>query len=199
MALLLVIAVTAAVVSGAAVASDHDATVTVGNGTVGPNETTTVSVAIDRTSGGLSGFDLGLTVADGSVARIANASVADPADDITNVSVSDDGTTVRIAGVDGTDSVEGNATNVRLASVTLRGEAAGETRLSVGAVHGLQSDSGDRLATQTANGTVTVEEPAAAENGSADGSTDGSTPGFTPLIGALAVIGAALVAARRAG
>lgn len=197
--LLAVVAVAAAAASGGAVAADHDATVGVGNGTVAPDETTNVSVAVDRAPDGLSGFDLTLTVADGSVARVANASVAPPVDDVADVSVSDDGTAVRVAGVDGTDAVGGDAADVRLATVTLRGEAAGETRLTVEEVHGIQSDGGDALAVRTANGTVTVGESGSAADGStADGSTtDGSTPGFTALVAALAVVATALAAARR--
>jgi len=200
-ALVVVVAVAAAVASGAAVAADHDATVAVENGTVAPGETAELSVAVDRAPDGLSGFDVTLTVADGSVARVANASVAAPVDDVANVSVSDDGTTVRVAGVDGTDAVGEDAADVRLATVTLRGEAAGETRLAVGPIHGLQSDAGDPLVAQTANGTVTVEASAAGDSGSndesTDGSTGGSTPGFTALGGALAVVVAALAATRR--
>jgi len=188
-ALVVVVAVAAAVASGAAVAADHEATITVENGTVAPNETADLSVAVDRAPDGLSGFDLTLTVADGSVARVENASVAPPVDDVANVSVSDDGTTVRVAGIDGTDAVGENDTAVRLATLTLRGEATGETRLAVGAVHGLQSDDGDRVAARTTDGTLTVE--------GAGGTTDGSTPGFTALVAAVAVIGGALAAARR--
>lgn len=190
-ALIAIAAVAAAVASGAAVAADHDAAITVENGTVAPNETAELSVAVDRVPDGLSGFDLTLTVADGSVARVENASVAPPVDDVANVSVSDDGTTVRVAGVDGADAVARNDTEVRLATVTLRGEATGETRLAVGAVNGLQSDGGERIAARTTDGTVTVE-------GAAD-ATDGSTPGFTALAAAVAVIGGALAAARRTG
>ena len=202
--LLTVVAVAAAAASGGAVAADHDATVGVGNGTVAPDETTNVSVAVDRAPDGLSGFDLTLTVADGSVARVANASVAPPVDDVADVSVSDDGTAVRVAGVDGTDAVEGDAADVRLATVTLRGEATGETRLAVEEVHGIQSDGGEGLAVRTTNGTVTVGESGSAADGSAAGgsaaggsTTDGSTPGFTALVAALAVVAAALAAARR--
>jgi len=203
-ALVVVVAVAAAVASGAAVAADHEATITVENGTVAPNETADLSVAVDRAPAGLSGFDVTLTVADGSVARVEDASVAPPLGDVANVSVSDDGTTVRIAGIDGTDAVGENAGDVRLATVTLRGEAAGETRLAVGTVHALQSDGGDPVAAQTTSGTLTVEESGSTGDGSTgdasagDGSaTDGSTPGFTALVAAVAVVAATLVAARR--
>ena len=200
-ALVAVAAIAAAVASGAVVAADHDATITVENGTAAPNETANLSVAVDRAPEGLSGFDVSLTVADGSVARVENASVAPPLDDVANVSVSDDGTTVRIAGVDGTGAVGENAGDVRLATVTVRGETTGETRLAVGTVHALQSDGGDPVAAQTTSGTLTVEGSASTGDGSTAGgaTTDGSTPGFTALVAAVAVVAAALVAARRTG
>ncbi|WP_092920070.1 PGF-CTERM sorting domain-containing protein [Halorubrum sodomense] len=188
-ALLFAVAVAAAAASGAAVASDHGVAVGPENATVDANGTATVPVTLSRAPEGVSGFDLTLAVGNESVATVANASVAAPVDDVANVSLSDDGETVRVAGIDGTDAVADNATDVRLATVTVRGEAPGEVRLTVVAVHGLQSDGGDPLAVRTANGTVTVESSAAA--------TDGSTPGFTAVVAVLAVVATALAAVRR--
>lgn len=190
-ALLFAVALAAAAASGAAAASDHGVAVGPENATVGPNETATVPVTLDRAPEGVSGFDLTLAVGNESVATVANASVAAPVDDVANVSVGGDGQTVRVAGVDGTDAVADGATDVRLATVTVRGEAPGETRLTVAAVDGLQSDAGEPFAVRPANSTVTVE--------SSETGTDGSTPGFTAVVAVLAVVGAALAAVRRTG
>ncbi len=185
----------AALAPGAALASGHDATISVGDATVAPGETASVPVVLSRAPGGLSGFDVRLTVTDGSVASVTNATVGSPVDDVANVSVGGDGSVVRVAGVDGTDAVADGDTDVRLATVTVRGETAGETSLAVTAIEGLQSDNGSRLAARAENGTVGVET--AATTTVASETTGSSGPGFTVGVAALAAVAASLLATRR--
>lgn len=186
-----------AVAPSAAVADGHETALTVGDATTATGESATVAVTLGEVSDGVAGFDVTLAVADSDVATVDSASVADDFDGVANVSVGENGETVRIAGVDGDDSVTGSAADVRLAAVTLAGESAGETTLAVDTVHHLDADTGDDIATQSTDGTVSVTGETEASMDATTETTGGSGPGFTALAALLAVVGAALIAARR--
>lgn len=172
----------------------------VGDATVSPNGTATVPVTLARAPAGVAGFDLTLAVADPAVAQVGSASVADPLADVANVSIAPDGSTVRLAGLDGSGSVEAGAGEVRLATVTVRGVEAGTTGLRVEAVHALETDDGEPVPTTHENGTVAVEAGTAtppATDSATTTTSGGSGPGFTALAALAVALAAGAVAGRR--
>jgi len=172
--------------------------------TVSPDGTATVPVTVARAPAGVAGFDLTLAVADPGVVQVESASVADPLADVANVSVASDGSTVRLAGLDGSGSVEAGAGEVRLATVTVRGVEAGTTGLRVEAVHTLETDDGEPIPTTRENGTVavgagtdTATTTPTATGGDTTTTSGGSGPGFTALAALAVALAAGAVTGRR--
>jgi hypothetical protein len=212
------LAVTTAAVAPAG-AADGTA-LTVESATVSPGETTTVAVVVTSAPAGLAGYDLTVTATDGAV-TVVNASYPDGFGLTTTPEVSADGTSVRLEAADTGGHVEPGASDVTLATLTLRGESAGEVRLSVTPLQ-VDADDGARLDPSIDPGRLVVGEETAGDDASADdasaddaavdgaaaldgdaASADGADAGSaatggsgagTPLLPALAV-GALLVAA----
>jgi hypothetical protein len=155
-ACVLVVGACAFALTGATVAAQTapaDSTVSVENANISANETTALEVRLSDAPDGLSGYNLTVTLADGSVATLTDASVPDQFNlTDTNVSASE----VTLSGVDTDDAVGANATEILLGEIALRGEAGGTTELTVSATR-IDDDGGDAVAPATVGGAVTVE------------------------------------------
>jgi PGF-CTERM protein len=209
LSMLVVSCALALMLTGATVAAQtaDNPTVTVEDTTVAPGETTTVAVTLSGAPDGLAGYNLTLSL-DDSTATLTNASTADQFA-LANTTVSAD--TVTLSAVDTDDAVGPGATDVDLCEVTLRGETAGTTELTVRSTQ-MDDDSGTAIAPATAGGTVTVEATDGDGNGTddpenrsganqsesneTDDSSDGSGPGFGAVAAMLALIGAVLFSLR---
>lgn len=166
-----------------ATAQSDEPTVRVDGATVGPSETTTVRIVLSNAPSGLSGYNLELSVADPEVASIQDATYPESLGLTTDPRI-DNGESVRLEAADLDGTVQPGASNVTLATVTVRSRAAGETRLSVASIH-VDDDDGNRLdpASQPATLTVTEsQEPTATptvDDGTATTSTATATDSET--------------------
>ncbi|WP_435065508.1 dockerin type I domain-containing protein [Halobaculum sp. EA56] len=134
-------------------------TLRAGSATVPPNGTTSVDLTLSSAPDGLAGYNVTVTVANSSVATVTNASAA-AGFDLENVSVGPDGTTVTIKAADTDRVVEPGAENATIATVELRGDARGETAVSV-QVNQMDADDGSVITPTVRAGTVTVGAPPA--------------------------------------
>ena len=164
------LAVVGLVAGGAAAGAQTTPTVEPGDATIAAGETATVAVTLSAAPDGLAGFNLTVE-ATGETARVVGASVA--ADyGITTERVEDGRATLE--GVDINENVRAGATDVRLGTVTVRGERAGETDLSA-SVRRMDDDDGDPVSPETEPAALAVTGGSGdAGNGSASGS-DAST------------------------
>ena len=134
-------------------------------------ETATVPVVVGEAEGGVGAYNLTVAVEDPDVATVVDAEVAgDPG--IRDVDVAPDGSyvTVRAALMDTADAGE-----VTVATVTVAGEAAGETELTV-AVETLGDEAGRPYAVTAEEGSsLAVEDDTDSTDGVAG--TSGNDPG----------------------
>lgn len=159
----LVALVVAAVASAGVAGAQTTPTVEPDDATVGAGATTTVEVSLSAAPDGLAGFNL--TVEAAGDARVVDAGV-DDGFGITTARAEDG--TATLEGVDVGENVQSGATDVRLGTVTVRGESAGEADLSV-SVRRMDDDDGERMSPATEAGDVTVT--ADSDDGS-DGTAD---------------------------
>lgn len=193
------------------------ATVTMGDATVEPGETTTVPVVLASAPDGLSGYNLTVAVSDTDLATVEGATYPDALGYTAAPAVAADGSAVRLEAVDLDSAIQPGATDVTLAFVEVAGREPGDVDLSL-SVTRLDDDDGSTAQVAVTDGTVAVRsdatEPPASDAGgepSADGgngttgdSRDGTSDdsgggtdsdgGHTATIGLLVgVAGAALV------
>jgi hypothetical protein len=220
---LLAVALAVLVVAGPSAAAAGNAatpTLSPSSATTTVDGEATVDVTLSEVPDGLSGFNVTLRVADPAVATVVNASINDELG-LTETAVVDDGTGVRLKGVDIDEVVESGDGPVTLATVTLRGDAAGSAALTVD-VDQVDDDDGDRVDPALGDASVTVQdgttetttastttvqtttatpEPTAttATQTTAAMTTgdDGPTPGFGVAVVAVALLTVAAVGARR--
>jgi hypothetical protein len=157
--------------AGSAVAQSGP-TVRVGDASVDPGETTTVPVVLTASPDGLAGYELEVTVGPG--ASLVDASYPDAFGLTTAPAASDDGRTLRLEAADVNGQIEAGAGEVRLATVTVRGETAGRVDLTVEPVQ-FDADGGGAIEPATVDAAVLV----------------GVTPTATPSLTATATATAA--------
>lgn len=192
----------AATAAGTAVvgAQSDGPVLAVGDATVDPGETAQVAVTLDEAPKGVSGFAVNVSVADPSVATLTNVSLGEGFESPGGTTgITDDGSTVYMEAADLGQNVESGATDVTLATLTVRGEADGETALEA-SVTGVDNDNGNATEPVVENGNLTVgdeQTQTPTETTEPSTTTDGSGPGFT-VAGALAALVAAGLVAKRA-
>ncbi|WP_435065486.1 hypothetical protein [Halobaculum sp. EA56] len=141
--------------TNASVATQSSPTVAVGNVTVASGTNGTTNLSLSSAPDGLSGFTVVVSVGSTSTATITNASAADSFG-LTNVTVADNGSSVRIKAVDLDNSTTAGATDIALGRIEVTGEAGGQTSLSV-SVERLDDDAGNPISATTDGGTVSVQ------------------------------------------
>lgn len=142
--------------SGGAIADSADRpTVGADAVTVTGGEAASTSVVLSRAPRGLSGYDVVVAVPDGDVAAIDGVEYGDQFALANDPEWDEDNASVHLSAVDLDQRVQAGATDVTLATLRLRGEAAGESRLTVRVVR-MDDDQGEAVAPATDPGTVTV-------------------------------------------
>jgi len=121
------------------------------------DETATYDVVVENANGGVGAYDFTVSVDDPSVASITDVTAqGNPGDQTTDVSIAGDGSsaTVQAALADTSDSG-----TVAIATVTVRGDAAGTSDLGL-SVNALGTEAGESYdVTGTASASITVETP----------------------------------------
>jgi hypothetical protein len=178
LALLVVLWATA---TGTGVAESDRPTVKVVGGTVTESGTTTVRIALTAAPEGLAGYNLRLSVADGDVARIEDASYPDLFDVTTEPELGGDGRTITLEAVDLGGSIEPGATDVTLATVEVTGVSPGEARFTVDPIQ-FDADGGSAIDPATRSAAVTVTptdggDAAPSDDGGDSGPGSGDTDG----------------------
>jgi len=138
-----------------AVDHDEDATVTVDDLEVQPDQTVTAEVNVSGADGGLSGFVLTLELSRPDVAAVEDVRAGDGFE-VTETRVSGGGAEIVISGADVEKTVESGG-EIRLAELQLRGAELGRTEIDVASVR-LDDEEGEQIRTETESGQLTVTE-----------------------------------------
>ncbi|MFW6436625.1 MAG: hypothetical protein ACOCYZ_03215 [Halococcoides sp.] len=117
------------------------------------NRTTEAAVRLDEVPAGLSGYELRLGVVNDSVASIESVAAPEEFGGIRSVERTEDGALVEVS--DSADAVSGSASNVTLATLTLRSDAPGETGVTA-TVETVMAEDGTPYPTRTERGRVEV-------------------------------------------
>jgi MYXO-CTERM domain-containing protein len=157
--------------AGTATAQSEQPTVVVTDGTTAADGTTTVGVVLTDAPDGLSGYYLELTVENPDVARVESAGYPDAFGLTSEPQIGSDGATATLEAADVEGAVDPGATDVTLATVTVRGGAPGDVALAV-EPRQFDADDGSAFSPATQSGTVTVAGSGGGDAPAADGSTD---------------------------
>ena len=143
--------------------------------TVASGDTAQYAMVMNSVPDGLSGFNISVALTDPSIGEIV--AISYPAWANLPVSSSLPADTVYAQAVDFMSLVEAGAANVTLCTLTVRGDAAGETNLTITTTK-IDDDVGGRYAPDTTDATLIVEDlaPAPVANFTAD-----TTAGVAPL------------------
>lgn len=170
------LAVGASALTGAATAQSDSPTIRVQSATVEPGETATVDVVLTSAPDGLAGYAIDLSVGD-SNALIEGASYPDAFGLTSDPTVSEDGSSIRLEAADLNDQVQPGATDVVLATVEVSSGMAGDITLSVQPLQ-FDADGGDSVNPASESGTLTVSDDAtstAADAGADSPTTDAAS------------------------
>lgn len=186
--------------AGLAAAQTNGPAVTVTDAELAPSGTATVDVVLTTAPNGLAGYNVDLTVDDPDVARIESASYPDRFGLTTDPAIGDAGRTVTLEAADVDSTISAGATDVRLATVEVTGDAPGEAEI-VADLRQLDGNEGERLRPASRAGMLTVSgDSSTADGGDADsastepvaepgGSADGLPTGVLALLAAIAALG----------
>lgn len=142
------------------VSSATAATVATGSFQIGSaGETASIPIVLDSAPGGLSGYQITVSLSNPSVATIT--AVAFPGWATLNSASELPSGQVLLKAVDLSQQVPAGGTNVVLATITVRGSAVGSTNIGItpDAALGVQDQSGNPYSVTTPAGTVTVGTP----------------------------------------
>jgi len=144
-------------------AADVVPTLAVESASLTPGATQPVAVTLSEAPTGVSGFQLNVSVGNGSRAQFTDAAIASPFDEVEgafDTTISSDNTTVTLSGSDVNKNIEPGATDITLATITLEGVQAGTTELTPQTpehLQGIQNESGYPIPTTRQNGSVEVQ------------------------------------------
>lgn len=153
---------------GTTFAQTTEPTVTVSDAVVEPDETAEVEIRLTEAPNGLSGYNLTLTIADGLTGEFTSASYPSAFEITDTPTYTDLNSSVQLRAIDIQDPPGPNASDVSLATVTVRGEDQGETSLTV-EITRMDNDDGGKVEPTIESGTLVVE-----------GGNETSTPTPTP-------------------
>jgi 2',3'-cyclic-nucleotide 2'-phosphodiesterase (5'-nucleotidase family) len=140
--------------------------------TVANGETGAVNLTLTTTEG-FSGGQVTVSLSNGSVARITGASYGDALGLTREPEVANDGSSVVLRAADVDHRIEPGATDVRLATVTVRGESAGTSRVNV-TVSSFDNETGAPASFAVRDGQVSVgPDPVVAGKAPTDPDGDG--------------------------
>lgn len=157
---------------GATLAQTSEPTVTVSDATLEPDETTEVDIRLTEAPNGLAGYNLTLSIADELTGEFTTAEYGSGFEITEEPRYTDLNSSVQLRAIDVQDPPGPNASDVLLATVTVKGEKQGETSLTVDVTR-MDDDDGGKINPSIEPGTLTVE----AEN---ETPTPTATPTPTP-------------------
>ena len=166
--------------TGAATASKIDLIPSEGN--MDPGNATTYQIVMDSAPDGLAGYDISVSLDNPGVAEIE--SVSYPSWVTLNQTGDLPSDNVRINAVDLNSQIQGGSTKVPLATITVKGNNPGTTRINLN-VQELDADGGNPINAETNNGQLTV--------GGAGASLDNTPLGNISATYIVAVLGIALL------
>lgn len=134
-------------------------TVQVGDADIEVGGTETVTLVLSNAPNGVSGFDLNVSVADGSTARISNLTV--DTFSAPRTTISDGGREGFAQGIDLDREHEPGASDVRLVEVTLEGVSNGRTTLQIDQAN-IDNGDGNDIAPALESSNIVVGDPGAA-------------------------------------
>jgi hypothetical protein len=140
----------------------------------GVGQTATVPITLDQAANGIAGYTLDVSVANPSVAEIVGVDY--PAWASLSQSTSLPAGEVRLKAVDINREVEAGATNIPIATVTVKSQSAGSTTLQVIPVR-LSDDSGGGISAPSAESALTVAGSGSGSSSPGSGSSSGSSSG----------------------
>jgi hypothetical protein len=160
-----------------------------GAGTVDPGSTATFQIVMDSFPKGLAGYEIEVSIASPDKAEITDVSFPSWAGLNEKGSLPTD--KVRLSGVDINKQVEKGSTNVVLATITVRGDSPGDTKLEVAAVQ-VDADGGDAIVPAAGSGQLTVRGTTATGTAS-----PAPSPGLVASAAAVVLAGAVTLVVRR--
>ncbi len=123
-------------------------------GSAAEGQTISVPIAISKAPNGVAGFDITVTLSNGSIASISGVQMPDYG--LTSVNlVSSTQARVKVADLNG--RIEGGAIDATLATLTLKAAKRGSTDIQI-TVTMLDDDSGFPIEAQVVNGALTVKK-----------------------------------------
>jgi hypothetical protein len=140
---------------------------------------TDFTIIIDRVPGGLSGYNITVTVEDPGVAEIANVSYPGWAA-FSYIYPTPPSSYVHIAVFDLTNGIRPGDTNVELAYLTIRGLSQGASALTVN-VNKMNTQSGDMIVPSVSGATVTVTSGSVPSSGGSGGGGSGTFYSSIPI------------------
>ncbi|MCI0439308.1 MAG: hypothetical protein L0177_09280 [Chloroflexi bacterium] len=146
-------------------------TLTAKGGSAAEGQTVSVPIVLSEAPNGLSGFDITVTLSNGSIASISGVQMPDYG--LTSVNLVSS-TQARIKAADLKGRIESGAAEATLATLTLKAVKRGSTDIQI-AVAMLDDDSGFPIEAQVVNGALTVKK--ATVSGGAGGGKGGSGGG----------------------
>ncbi|WP_226011521.1 hypothetical protein [Halomicrobium salinisoli] len=194
------VALGATVAGTAVVGAQSDGPVlSVGDAAIDAGETAEVAVALDTAPNGVSGFAVNVSVADPSVATVTNVSLGESFDSVgESTAIASDGSGAALSAADLGENVQPGASDVTLGTVTVQGEADGETAIEA-TVNSMDNDNGNDTDPTVESGSVTVGEgQMSTETTEPPTPTSGSGPGFNQVVALFALVSGSLIAKRAA-
>ena len=120
-----------------------------------PNEAKTMNLTLSEVPGGLSGYNITVRLSNGSVAEIISVDFPGWATIHANSTLPADAVWLKAA--DLTDQIKRNATDVILATLTIRGDEIGNTEI-IADINKMDDDNGNPICPSVRNGNFTVRE-----------------------------------------
>lgn len=138
-------------------AETSEPTVTVSDTTLEPNETSEVGIRLAEAPNGLAGYNLTLSIADALTGEFTTAEYGSGFEITEEPRYTDVNSSVQLRAVDVQDPPSPNASDVLLATVTVKGENQGETSFTVDVTR-MDDDDGGEVDPSIEPGTLTVED-----------------------------------------
>jgi len=151
-------------------AAQEEPTIVVDDATVDAGERATVDIVLTETPEGLAGYELTVTLDGDADAQITGAAYPDDLGLTSDPAVDADGQSVRLEGADLAEQIQPGAEAIRLATVNVSAQGAGQVTVDVSNVQ-VDADGGARVspAVQAGRLTVRADDPTATPTASGNG------------------------------
>lgn len=127
---------------------------------VGTGGMVDATISLSEAPSGLSGYELTVHVDDTAVATLTDGTYPDSFSLVDEMDAADDGSSITLKAADIKDRITEGASDIELATVTLRPQSAGETSVGI-TVDQIDADDGTMVSSATMAGSLTVTEVAA--------------------------------------